>query len=67
MLIPLAYLAVYVILYLLVRADHISDRTLRGACGLIFFGAATLLSGSVLVAIHDFAGTLVSPLRKGGV
>jgi hypothetical protein len=55
LLIPLAYLAVYVILYLFVRVNQITDRTLRGACGLLFVGAVILLTGSVLVAIYDFA------------
>ena len=55
LLVPLAYLAVYVILYLSVSANHISDRTLRGACGFLFVVAATLLAGSALFAIYDFA------------
>jgi len=55
LLIPAAALAVYAILYLNVRVNHISDRILRGICAVLFVGAAVLLAGSVLLAIRDFA------------
>jgi|SRR5438552_118920 len=55
LLIPLAYFAVYGILYLSVRVSRISDRALRGACGVLFVGGATFLSGSALFAVYDFA------------
>ncbi|OLD63848.1 MAG: hypothetical protein AUI47_08215 [Acidobacteria bacterium 13_1_40CM_2_68_5] len=54
-LVPLAYLAVYGILYLNVRMNHISQRSLRRACGFLLGGAAIFLTGSTLFAVYQFA------------
>lgn len=55
LLTPLAYFAVYGILYLSLRGQHISVRVLRMACGFCFVGAVTLLTWSTGFAIYDFA------------
>ena len=55
LLVPLAYLGIYGILYLSVRVNHISSRALRGACGFFFVGAITFLTGSVVFAVYQFA------------
>lgn len=55
LLIPAAAFAVYVIVYLNVRVNQISDRVVRAICGVLLVGAAVFLAGSVLLAIRDFA------------
>jgi len=55
LLTPLAYFAVYGILYLNVRGHHISVRVFRRACGFCFIGAVALLTWSAVFAIFHFA------------
>lgn len=55
LLIPLAAYAIYLILYLNVRVNHIADRVVRGVCGVLFVGASVFLAVSVFLAIRDFA------------
>ena len=55
LLVPLAYLGVYGILYLVVRVNRISARALRTACGFFFVGAVIVLTWSVVFAVHQFA------------
>ena len=55
LLVPSAYFAVYLILYLIARGHHISDRALRQTCVVIFFIAVIALIGSALHALYDFS------------
>ena len=61
LLIPLGYFAVYGVLYLSVRPKHISIRTFRRACALIFFGAAALLVVSATSALVEFINHRIIP------
>jgi hypothetical protein len=55
LLAPLAYLGIYAILYLNVRVNHVSNRSLRWTCGFFFLGAVTFLAGSAVFAVYQFA------------
>ncbi|PYT12336.1 MAG: hypothetical protein DMF51_13500 [Acidobacteria bacterium] len=61
LLIPLAYLAVYGILYLSARVNHISQRSLRWACGFLLVGAASFLTGSTVFGVYQFATHRLMP------
>ena len=55
LLVPLFHFAVYGMLYLVVRTSKVSVRVLRAACAILFLGAGAVLTGSVLLAVYDFA------------
>ena len=54
LLTPLAYFGVYGILYLNVRVNHISNGTLRKACGVVFIVGAGFLALSAMSAARQF-------------
>jgi hypothetical protein len=61
LLIPLAALSVYGLLFLGVRANQVSGRALRVACGSLFVAGAVFLAGSALFAVRQFATHRVLP------
>ena len=55
LLVPLFYLAVYGLLYFIVRTNPLLARAVPIACTLLLSGAGIFLAGSTLFALYDFA------------
>lgn len=55
LLVPLAALGLYGILYLVVRENQMSSRALRAACGVLFVAAVVFLAWSTMSGVRRFA------------
>ena len=55
LLVPLFYIAVYGVAYVVVQVNKVPARVFRAACAVLFGAAGAVLAGSALLAVYDFA------------